>query len=163
MISMIETLIAAAQKTGLIMEELKKCDFDDCGNEQFLVWRCEKCAKQYCEKHRQTSEHDCPTASPFSVTTLSNNATSQHEFSTNVETTSSASVRDIFHAVETRHDNLEDVSTGKVHANVKSSTIQKVKQLHNTHHFCRVIAHLLGLILFFKLPGCENGGHLMQS
>ena len=43
----------------------------------------------------------------------------------NVET-NTGSVQHLFTGIESRHENLEGQMAGKVHANVRSSTIQKV-------------------------------------
>ena len=107
------------------MEELKKCDLHCCGNEEFLVWRCEGCEKLFCEQHRHKSEHNCISLSSYE----SSSGTTLHVFNKDRSQASSCAtshIQDMFDAIETRHECSEDFSA-KIHANVKSSTVLKVR------------------------------------
>ena len=102
------------------MENLKKCDYLDCGHEEFLVWPCEKCLKKFCEMHR--FDHDCYSASTTSAT-CSVGSSRERE----VATDSQVPVQELFNAVESRHVSLDNNISATIHPNVKSSAMPTVR------------------------------------
>jgi hypothetical protein len=111
------------------MEELKKCGLERCGNEEFLVWKCDFCGVSFCENHRQRQDHSCVSLETPELCQNSDILGADVSYSGGV----SVSTRDMFRAVETRHDQLDLISSGKIHANVKSSTLQTVIFQNNRH------------------------------
>mmetsp|Transcript_11508 Transcript_11508/g.21358 ORF Transcript_11508/g.21358 Transcript_11508/m.21358 type:complete len:465 (+) Transcript_11508:113-1507(+) len=108
------------------MEGLKKCDLHQCGYEEFLVWKCDYCRRSFCNKHKARLDHNCPSTSTISLTDSVNEVTNTGgDVSTSSTESSFPSAQDMFRSVETRHDYLDHMATGKIHANVKSSTLQK--------------------------------------
>lgn len=88
------------------------CQHAGCNVCDFLPFQCDLCERSFCSAHRSRFIHDClPTiVKPYSATESS--------------PTGSASVKDMFRGIETRHDSAATHST-KQHFHVHSSTVQK--------------------------------------